>query len=304
MTVSSPIKIGDSSFWTQGLDIQRYVLPVVTRINEELAAGPVEPPLRDLGIEFADMPLSTVSTMGLSQKRFDAYIHAAKKTRDVPRPLFVKALLRPSPTSPEDKEKCLKIADTVLEIDGQPIHRVSQLTELNLESKDSVEMVVLREREELTITVPTTPAYPSTGSHVVQFFGAILHATHAAALEQIDTENPPALLPISDPGVYVSGVPYGSPALNNLLPTQWILEVDGEAVPSIDALIGVVTSREWKTGEYVRIKQVNRKGITSVASVKVDERFWPVLSWKRRTDGSRRWEQHRINGQEFIAGII
>ncbi|KAG0644180.1 hypothetical protein HOY80DRAFT_878901 [Tuber brumale] len=304
MTISSQNKNGDDSFWTQGLDIQRYVLPVVARINEELATGPVEPPCQDLGIEFSDMSLATVSTMGLSQKRFDTYVKAAKKIRGAPRPLIVESHLRPSPVSPENEEKCPKIADIVLEIDGKPIHRVSQLTELNLESKESVEMVVLRGGKELTLTVPITPAHPSTGTHVVQFFGAILHATHAAVLEQLDSKDPSSLIPIKTPGVYVGGVSYGSPALDNIRPTHWILEVDGVSISSIDGLIDVVKSKKWETGEYIRVKQVNRKGITSVASIRIDERFWPVLGWKRQSSGSRQWTQERISGVEFVEGII
>ncbi|PUU76060.1 hypothetical protein B9Z19DRAFT_1089096 [Tuber borchii] len=304
MTISSQNKDSDDSFWTQGLDIRRYVIPVVARINEESATGPVEPPRRDLGIEFSDMSLATASTMGLSQRRFDTYVKAAKKIRGAPRPLIVQSHLRPSSVSPEHEDKCLKIADIVLEIDGKPIYRVSQLTELNLESRESVEMVVLRGGKELTLTIPTTPAHPSTGTHVVQFFGAIVHATHAPVLEQVDSKNPSPLIPIKTPGVYVGGVSYGSPALDNIRPTDWILEVDGVSVSSIDDLIDVVKSRKWETGEYIRVKQVSRKGITSVVSIRVDERFWPVLSWKRQSSGSRRWTQERISGLEFVEGII
>ncbi|KAI5844425.1 hypothetical protein DFP73DRAFT_573293 [Morchella snyderi] len=302
MAVSSQNKTGDDSYWTQGLDIRRYVLPVVARINAENGQGLIEPPRRDLGIEFSDMPLATVSTMGLSQKRFDAYVKAAKKIRGVPRPLIVESRLRPTPAG--DEEKALKIADIVLEIDGKPIHRVSQLTELDLDTKEFVEMVVLRGRSEITLTVPTTRAYPTTGTNVVQFFGAIVHATHAAVLEQVDTKNTSPLIPLSTPGVYVGGVSYGSPALDNIRPTHWILEVDGVPTGSIEDLINVVKTKQWKTGEYIRIKQVNRKGITSVVSVKVDERFWPVLSWKREENGARKWTQERISGMEFVEGSI
>lgn len=304
MAVSSQNKSGDDSYWTQGLNIRRYVLPVVARINEENGQGPTEPSRRDLGIEFSDMPLATVSTMGLSQKRFDAYVKAAKKIRGVPRPLIVESHLRPVPTPAGDEEKALKIADIVLEIDGKPIHRVSQLAELDFEHKDSVEMVVLRGRSEITLTVPTTRAYPTTGTHVVQFFGAIVHSTHAAVLEQIDTKNPSPLIPVSTPGCYVGGVSYGSPALDNIRPTHWILEVDGVSVGGIEELVDVVKAKKWKTGEYIRIKQVNRKGITSVVSIKVDERFWPVLGWKREAGGLRRWVQERVSGMEFVQGSV
>lgn len=48
--------------------------------------------------------------------------------------------------------------------------------------------------------------------------------------------------------------------------------------------------------EYVRVKQANFNGITSVASVRVGVLFWLVLSWKRKTGGIRDWEMSMING--------
>lgn len=297
MAVSSQNRSNEDCCWTQGIDVCRYILPVVNKLaHTDLSAQPVEPPTRDLGIEFADMPLSTVSTMGLSENRFKAFIRAAKKFRGNPRPLVVETRLRPLPAG-ADEEKTLKIADILLEISGRPIFRVSELTELHIETKEFVDVVVLRGRQEVTLIVPTYSRLPSSGNKVVQFFGAILHSTHSAALEQISPTA--ALVPLETPGVYVGGVSYGSPALDNIRPTHWILEVGGTPVESTDDILSLVREKRWEQGEYVRVKQVSRKGITSLVSVKVDERFWPTLCWTRNTDGAG-WTQERWSGEEFV----
>jgi S1-C subfamily serine protease len=204
----------------------------------------------------------------------------------------------------------LKIADTILEIEGRLFDRVSNLQDIDLDSRNSVEMVVLRQGKEVRLTVPVTKCYPTTCTLVVQFFGSILHSTHAAALEQVPnvsgharsntstTGSSPSsnLIPFHAPGVYVSGVSYGSPALDILYPTQWILEVDGESVESVQGLLKLVEEKRWEQDTYVKVKQVNRQGITGFGSVKVDDRFWPCLSWEKRGD---RWLQRRHSGFQF-----
>lgn len=308
MAVSSQNRSGDDVCWTQGIDIQRYIMPVVNKIQTSISAGkilPVEPTTRDLGIEFADMPLSTVATMGLSEERFRGFVKAAKRFRGNPRPLVVETRLRPLPSG-TDEESTLKIADIVLEIEGKPIYRVSELTDLKLEEldKDMVEVIVLRGRKERKLTVPIVNSWPSSGGTILQFFGAILHSTHSAALEQI-SPTATELVPLDSPGIYVGGVSYGSPALDNIRPTHWILEVDGTPVSSIDDVLALVKEKRWKQGEYVRVKQVSRKGITSLVSIKVNDRFWPTLCWTKdlaKLSGMG-WRQERWSGEEFVEPI-
>jgi len=226
-------------------------------------------------------------------------VRAAKKFRGNPRPLVVETRLRPLPQG-TDTEKSLKAADVILEIEGRPIYRVSDLTELDLQ-KDTVEVVVLRGHKELTLTVPTENSWQSSGNTVVQFFGAILHSTHSAALEQV---SPTAtLVPLHSSGVYVGGVSYGSPALDNIRPTHWILEVDETPVSSVEELLQLVKERKWEQGSYVRVKQVSRRGITSVVSIKVDERFWPTLCWRRDSTQARGWKQERWSGEQFTSNL-
>lgn len=304
MAVLSQSRTGDDVCWMQGLDIQRYIQPVVNKILQNVGGTvlPVEPVSRGLALEFADLPLSTVTTMGLSERRFKGFVKAAKKFRGNPRPLVVENRLRPLAPG-TDEEATLKVADVVLEIEGRPIYRVSELTELNLEEKESVQAIVLRGHKEVELTVPTVPSSPSSGNAIVQFFGAILHSTHSAALEQVSPDA--ALVPLDCLGVYVGGVSYGSPALDNIRPTHWVLEIDGTPVRAIEDVLALVKGNRWKQGDYVRVKQVSRKGITSLVSVKADERFWPTLCWRGEVaeGGERRWVQERWSGDEFVEGL-
>ena len=98
---------------------------------------------------------------------------------------------------------------------------------------------------------------------------------------------------------HANGALCRSPGLENLRPTHWILEVDETPVNSIQELLQVVEEKKWEQGKYITIKQVNRKGITSVVSVKVDDRFWPCMSWTK-VPGTTQWVQKRHTGDALV----
>jgi S1-C subfamily serine protease len=125
-------------------------------------------------------------------------------------------------------------------------------------------------------------------SRIVCWAGAVVHQTHNSVLEQTTPEfvrvskregitNPEA-------AVYISSIMYGSPAIGNLRPVQWILEVDGRKVRSIDEMVEIISSLKEKdeNEEYVRVRLMGRKGITSVVSVRLDSKFWPAWILERK----------------------
>ncbi|RPA74645.1 hypothetical protein BJ508DRAFT_215182 [Ascobolus immersus RN42] len=301
MYVSSQDKSGENSHWRQGLDIKRYVLPHVERINREMAQGPIEPDRVDLGIEFADIPLAYAKTMGLSKARSDWYVKQARALRRVPRPLVVETKLVPSRPSDVDAALMPHIADIVLEINGSPISRISELQSLLDKSKESGEatMTVLRNKKELTLTLPLLPAIKTSPTPILLFFGAILHHTHAAALEQIAPNTSTSQIPVDGTGVYIGGVSYGSPSLDKLRPTQWVREIDGVKVNTLQDVERVVLERghKWEEGEgdegYVRVRMVGRKGVESLVSVRVHgvKRFWGVQWVEKNAEGGWDWRK-------------
>ncbi|KAF3904195.1 hypothetical protein AA313_de0210161 [Arthrobotrys entomopaga] len=296
MTVSSQSN-GTDSYWTQGIDLHRYVFPIVKEIEENKLTR-YDHVTWDLGFEFSDVALPTVSTLGLSEKRFNDFVKQAKKIRGIARPLIVETRMQPPKTSmtEEEEAKGLKVGDILLEIDSKPIYRVAQLTELRFEGRETVPVLVLRNNQELLLNASVVKSWPNTGDRVIQIFGAIVHASHAAAIEQVakSARN----VPLDSEGLYISGVSYGSPALDKMRPTFWILSIDDHPVSTIDDVLKLAQERKWAQGEYVRIKQVNRVGITSIASVKVDDRFWPLYQWKMDRDTGK-WKMTKETGVQY-----
>ncbi|EPS43718.1 hypothetical protein H072_2305 [Dactylellina haptotyla CBS 200.50] len=296
MTVSSQSS-GTDSYWTQGIDLHRYVFPIVKEIEENNLTR-YDHVTWDLGFEFSDVALPTVSTLGLSEKRFNEYVKQAKKIRGVARPLIVETRMQPpkNTLTEEEEAKGLKVGDILLEIDSKPVYQVAQLTELQFEGRDTVPVLVLRNNQEMLLNAPVVRSWPNTGDRVIQIFGAIVHASHAAAIEQVakSARN----VPLDSEGLYISGVSYGSPALDKMRPTFWILSIDDHPVSTIDDVLKLAQERKWAQGEYVRIKQVNRVGITSIASVKVDDRFWPLYQWKIDRDTGK-WKMSKETGVQY-----
>ena len=80
--------------------------------------------------------------------------------------------------------------------------------------------------------------------------------------------------------VYISSIVAGSPAYVGLMQSNWILEVDGHKVRTMDDMLHVISTLQDKR-EYLRVKMIANNGIMSVRSVRPDSKFWPawILEW-------------------------
>lgn len=185
------------------LDLQTYVFPIVQKINEERLQS-YSPDVWNLGYEFSDLPLSMVASLGLGDERFAQFVEGAKMIRGVPRPLEIRSRLQP-PTenmTEEEEEKHLKITDILLEIskllacyklqdcilvqsfllenhhtktreDGEFISRVSQLAHIDFANSKTLDVVVLRNRQEVHLQVKPVKGWPTMHDTIVQVWGAI-----------------------------------------------------------------------------------------------------------------------------------
>jgi hypothetical protein len=61
----------------------------------------------------------------------------------------------------------------------------------------------------------------------------------------------------------------------SVLPTHWVVEVNGTAVKTLDDFISCV--RGLKNNEYVRLKVISFDLIPSIISVKTNLTYWPSL---------------------------
>ena len=280
MTVGSQNSDGRNTTWKTGLNYSYYIRPVI----EALQAGG-ELQNRCCGWEFEHLQLANAINLGLNEQRATRIASIAKGIGTVARPIFVSGKL----CAPSQAETDLKIGDVLLEINGEPIGRMADVRILS--QVETARILILRNREEKEITIHPQSVPSQCTSKIVCWAGAVVHRTHNSVLEQTTHEfvrvskregitNPTSL-------VYISSIMYGSPAIGGLRPVQWILEIDGQKVRSLDDMINVITSlkKRDESEEYTRVRLMGRKGITSVVSVRLDSKFWPA--WILEHKGER-----------------
>ena len=287
MTVGSQNSSAKNTTWKAGLNYQYYIHPIIEalRSGEELQK-------RCCGWEFEHMQLASAMNLGLSSTRSTRIAEIAKGIGAVPRPIFVSGKLRPARQSEED----MKIGDVVLEINGKAVGRMADVRDLS--RLETAIVTVLRNGEEKTFTLHPQLLSTESTAKILCWAGAILHQTHNPVLEQTTPEfarvSKKEEITSPETAVYISSIMYGSPAIGNLKPVQWVLEVDGCKVRSLDDMVDVISKLKERNGseEYVRVRLLGRKGITSVVSVRLDNKFWPSWSLERIGERWVRTELH------------
>ncbi|KAK9494655.1 hypothetical protein V1508DRAFT_291016 [Lipomyces doorenjongii] len=286
---SSQNSSGNDTFWKTGLNYGAYVKPIVDHINRRLLHSEVGrgmPQRRTFNFECGEVSLSTAAGHGLSAGRIRQFVKLVKKQLNSSNVRMINVFDKfPHHDVATNASNDLIPGDILLDIDGSPVVRLVDIEkQLQDESKDSYEFVVLREGQEKTVTVRPLLDMSNVAetNKIVQWNGAFLHETSSEAIEQVahDTK----LVPLTG-GVYVGSVSFGAPALNNIRPAQWIIEVDGEPVDNIEQFLDIISQKRWSDEQFVRVKQVNRKDITSVVSVQVNERYWPTRCLERDING-------------------
>ncbi|EEB08124.2 serine protease [Schizosaccharomyces japonicus yFS275] len=239
-----------------------YIMPLVKRLLQPPASRS-ENVTMTMGVEWAHMSLAGATTLGLSQQESSEFYVKSRANGTIPRPMYVVSHLRPLP-----KEGSLRVGDVLLEVNGKMVTRPSDL--LEYEQSASVQAKILRDGQSESLEVLLYPEHPSSSSRIIGWSGAVIHETQDSVYEQVE---PDATLPDRS-GVYVGSILYGSPALNHLRAAHWIVAIDGESVETFDKFLEVLKTKQFDT--YVQVKQMNRRGVTNIASVRPDLLFWPT----------------------------
>ena len=80
-------------------------------------------------------------------------------------------------------EQALQEGDVLLMLNNKLITRVSELDVMY--DQEVLDALILRDREEIRIRVPTVPTEDLETDHVIIFCGAVLHRPHHAVRQQI-----------------------------------------------------------------------------------------------------------------------
>ncbi|KAI8990075.1 trypsin-like cysteine/serine peptidase domain-containing protein [Pilobolus umbonatus] len=259
---------------------------------------------KGLDAELWTMRLAAARTLGLSDE-WVKKIEQSGSTRHTL--LYVLNIL-------DERSECAKVlnvGDVILSVNGKLVTRMNHM--MLVHEYDTIDMVILRNGQELKVTVPMSKFSGFETTRVIGWQGALIQRPYKAVLEQV--RNVPT-------GVYVSCTLYGSPACNVLRPGIWIVEVQGKPVKDLDSFLDAVHEYEREMNRrrrpsyiapvkrtpeerakleredsesalrvdetedddddndegYIRIKTVSRNETVRVVAIKVDVHYWD--SWQ------------------------
>jgi S1-C subfamily serine protease len=211
--------------------------------------------LRSLEVEWRKTPLATVRKFDLPEewgRRYEAYDSARREL------LSVAGVVAGSPAA-----ELLRTGDVLLAIDGEPTNEFRDV-ELAMQAA-SVELTILRDGAELSLSVPTVELDGFGVDRVVLWGGALLQMPHRALAAQRG---------IGPGGVYVAFFNFGSPASRSeLFAGRRIVAVNGQPTPDLDAFLDVVADLEGDAS--IRINTVSWNNVPQVITLKPDEQYWP-----------------------------
>ncbi|TVQ86760.1 MAG: PDZ domain-containing protein [Deltaproteobacteria bacterium] len=255
------------SFFDPGTDragLRALPSPFLQRIIEPLRAGePVD--YRALGFEMRALQIAAGRERGLSQDRIDAILDLTERDRRV---LEVTRVWGGAPA-----QDLVQNGDILISINDEPVTRMLQVERHT--RQEQVDLLVLRDGEEIPLRVPTLALDGSPTDRVVQWAGLIVHDPHLEVANQSGK--------VRD-GVYGAWVWYGTPAFDaRVRPTRRIVEIDGEPVSSLEEFIQIVSLQQDRQPTRVLLEWLD--GRVEARTLKLDLQFWPTI--ELRYDGER-----------------
>jgi S1-C subfamily serine protease len=259
-----------ASFFDPGKDERHYFgLPVsaLRVVVEPLRRGEAVD-YRILGAEFTGLSFAEARDRGVSEARLQSLQDLDPKYRKA---LQVFRRLGGSPAS-----ELLRDADILVAVDGIPVNRMAQVDALW--NRESVDLTLVRDGEELNVNLPTTAVHGQGVKRIVVWAGMIVHEPHYEVAAQRGLD------PV---GVYVAWMWYGSPSSRyGFRATRRILAIDDSPIPDLDAFIRVVETMKDK--QPVRVQMEGLDGSLKVSTLKLDLHYWPTEEifrqngkWKR-----------------------
>ncbi|TPX34042.1 hypothetical protein SmJEL517_g03183 [Synchytrium microbalum] len=250
------------------------IQPVLAKLQQHSTS-----PIRGFSVELTPVQMSRARDMGLS----DGWVKKVEEANPKKRQLFV---VRQIVTGSNTCET-LKELDLILTINGKILTRISEM-DVSANWGESVEMVIVRGKKEMTLRVHTDELHGSGTNRWVSWAGATLQPPHPSACLQSST------LPSR---VYVSATSQGSPArMYGLLSTSWIVSVNDMPTPNLDEFVKVIILVKAKLGEtgYCRVKTISFDLVPAVLSIKLNERYFPSCEFVKDDSTNSGWRTNPL----------
>jgi pro-apoptotic serine protease NMA111 len=218
------------------------------------------PVVRWIGAEFRPIKLSKARDRGVSDGRLRQLIDHDPQRRKG---------LEVARVTAGTAAEVLEDADILVAVNGEPVTHMGELEALH--DQTEVEVTVVRNAEEVTVTLPTTPLSGRGTDRVLQWAGMLAHDSHHEVAAQQG---------LAPKGAYIAWMWYGSPASRyGLRPTRRIVAVNDQEIADLDSLIEIVKGMGHR--ESVRVRLAGLDGSEPVQTLKLDLHYWPteLLEW-------------------------
>lgn len=254
------------------------LLPVIKKIQEG-----IEPKLRMLSVEFNAIQMSQARIMGVSEE----WIRKVAEDNSAHHQLF---MVRKRTFERGDVPTLLREGDVVLSLNGKIITRVTELDVMY--DHEVLEAVIVRDTKEITLQVPTAPAYDLETDRVVSFCGAVLQRPHHAVRQQISKLHSE---------VYISARTRGSPSYQyGLAPTNFITHVNGVKTHDLEAFVGEVNKIPNDT--YFRLKCMTFDNVPWICTMKKNDHYFPTNEWVKDKKEECGWRRVTYEDGKAIKG--
>ncbi|KAJ3179210.1 serine protease [Irineochytrium annulatum] len=232
-------------------------------------ARPVVEDVRGLEVEMTYAQVAHVRLLGLTDEWVRKIEEGHKSRRNV---LLVRRL-----TSGTEVSKLLKEGDVLLAVNGVPATTFDEV--LKHVDLPELELTILRDKKEMTVTVPQSVLQTSGTSRIVGWSGAIFQMPSKAVYQQLKQV---------PEGVLCSVVHDGSPAqLYQLHPLSWVTEINEHKIRNLDDFIAAVSKIPSDT--FARIRTVNYNRFVRVIAIRCNSHYfgtWEISyngGWKLTT---------------------
>ncbi len=225
-------------------------------------------PLYSAETEFGLLSLAEARRLGLGEQWIE------RLTEHNPQRRQVLTIERPVAGSPAALG--LVPGDLLLAVDGRVVNSFSDVS--TAVRAPRVELTLWRSGAELVVPLDTVLLSGHDIDRVLIWAGATLQEPHRAIAAQRG---------IRPDGIFIAFFMYGSPASRyKLWAGRRITEVDGIAVPDLDAFIRAVSGRPDHSS--LRLKTVSWNDAVEIITLRLDRHYWPAYELRRNAAGWQR----------------
>lgn len=233
----------------------------IDNLKRQFSSGTV---YRSLELELSQMPARQAIKRGVSQPWLKAFQATGSFDN---RFLEISKISSASPANQQ-----LRRGDLILAVNDTPVTSFKTYEELT--QVPELTLTLLRENTELTLTVKTLERDGDDLHHMLQWAG--LRLQEVPPMAQLDYGVP-------GDGAWIVFYLWGSPAHRaGITAMQRIVEINGTPISSVEDLINA--TRDQQHGQVLRIKTIDVRNNTNVATLRLDRHYWPTLYMRKDGD--------------------